>query len=170
MPNIENAGIDSNIFWVQKDTSGDTLVISNGQMKFNIIYTSGNSNKQVNQFFNLITGVSSGGSITLDLFDLTTTFFGEPFNFSLNGGKIKILCVENLSTGNSNQAVVDFAGTNRFKQPFGGSDTLIDLYAESNFLISNKVGWTVNSSNRYIDISDAGGLGPSVEISILGST
>lgn len=166
---MEIAGIDSNVFWVEKDSSGDTLIIQHGQMMFNLIYTSGTGTQQVNHFFNLSTGLSSGGSITLDLFDLTTTFFGEPFNFSLNGGKMKVLCVENLETGISQEVTIGFNGSNRFKLPFYAGDVDIMLGPQTNFLLSNKTGWNVNSTNRYIDLTDAGGLSADIEISILGS-
>lgn len=166
---IEIGGIDTNVFWTEKDSSGDTLIISHGQMQYNLIYTSGTGTQQVNRFFNLSTGLSSGGSITLDLFNLTTTFFGEPFNFSLNGGKIKVLCVENLETGTSQEVTVGFNGSNRFKLPFYGTNTDIMLGPQTNFLLSNKIGWNVNSSNRYIDLTDIGGISSDIEISILGS-
>lgn len=159
--------------WLQKDTGGGSsnsqdAVAMTQTMSLSTGASTGNSNNVWYSNGNL-TGTQK---YTIDLFNLSRELFGASLSGTFENGRIRFIGVENTSTGTGLNQIfyVVNTGTNDLKGYSNGSGCTLPVYPGGMLALSNHIsGHIVNSSNRYLNIVDAGN-GSSYEIGIVGTT
>lgn len=160
-----NAQINNSITWSKQDTIGETRITENGIDSFVKTFISGTGIVgKVNKAW------YGTGSLTtaqfLDLFSLSTTIFDGTLTTSFSGTKIKIIYVENTSTGNSANPSIYFSINtgamllySGFTLPFNSSAINIPLHTGSSFCWINSVGYAPTSQRREIMLSGVSSTG-----------
>lgn len=163
--------------WSQIDTQESNARLSdNGSIAYNTGFLPGTGIFQNNLVWHDIRTIPSGsGSEQLDLTSLQRELFGSSYNVSFSGGHIKAFVVKNkaAATGSGGSItgrdlIIKTTGANSWSEPFGGA-TGIRIKPQAPYVIVDRTyGYSVNSSNRLIDMVDAANQGLTYEIGIIG--
>lgn len=152
---------------VSTDDAVSTNTITDaGQVGYNKIYTSGSSTGTVNQVFNQISTLSSGGSGNFNLTGLNQSIFGNNTVKSFTG--INSITIQNRSTRLGFDININVTSPSGFKQPFGYPTGQIVLRPNSCFHVNTAAqDWPVSSGAKQILLVDAGS-GAAYSLSLFG--
>lgn len=162
---LQNGIVNNTITWTQQDSSAGNLIIDQGEIEYQKIFSSGTGYGKVDVVFYSTGTVQPASSNTVDLFNLTRTIFGSVSSISLSGGKIKSLNIENLNTGNILEIL--FTGSNPFTMNIIGSG--INLYPNSYYSTTYLSGYQIYPSNRYFYLRNQSATGIIYQICVLGN-
>lgn len=144
--------------WNQVDTNDNNsanTVTDAGALNYQKQYASGSNTGTVNQIFNQLGTLSSGGSGNFNLTGLQQSILGVTVNKSFTG--INSLTVQNRSTRPGFDIHINVFSSSGFRQPFGYTTGLITLRPNSCIHV-NTAGqdWPVNANSKQIALVDAG--------------
>lgn len=164
---LQNSTINNTISWTQRDTSNNEVtVIDQGQIDYEQLFPSGTGTAQNSAVFYTSGTITASQSLTFDLFNLSRSVFGSTLISNFSGGKIKVLNVENLTSG----YILTFltTGTSAFSGTLLGGSGL-NIYPQSYISMINLSGWSISPS-RYFYLRNPNNTGINYQISILGNT
>lgn len=157
---LQNAQINNSITWTRRDSIGETLVIENGQNSYSVLFASGTGTGKVTNVWYATGGLPPGGSVTYNLFSLSGSIFGNATTLNLSGNRIKSLFIENSSTGDQSFDLLEIQmkAPSGLRTPFGGYDTYFRLNTGGNLMLSDRIGYLIDTGNRYVTILNSGTL------------
>ena len=121
---------------------------------------------QANSPYHIIDTLPSGGTVDIDLANLTFFIFNDSFNVSYSGGTIKCLMIRN--TDPQGDIIVRCSGSEYFRDPFNNTNADYVLKPQAAFSPDNFIdGWAINGSNHLIRLVDQG-FGATYELAIVG--
>ena len=163
-----NANIQSIISWMQNDSKKISTIYDSGSIGINTPLTNGTGVQQINSAWHNTFTLPSGGSITLDMTNLSQTILGE--TVSKTFVNIKAIIVKNSSIIDGYYCRVVATGSNPLVDIFGGNSGVGVAHPYGSCIFAYpKTGWNITGSNKNLSIQDAG-MGCSVEIAIVGVT
>ncbi len=148
------------------DAISTNTVTDAGQVSYTKIYTSGTNTGTVNQVFNQVATLSSGGNVNLNLSSLTQSVLGNTTIKSFTG--INSITIQNRSTRPGFDFSINVSSSSGFKQPFGYPTGVINLKPGS-CVHSNIVAedWPIGATSRQLLLTDAGS-GAAYSVSLFG--
>lgn len=165
---LQNGTINNTISWVSRDSSNNEVtVLDQGEIDYSRILTSGTGVGQANSVHYASGLLTSGITQQFDLFSLNRPLFGSTLTTNFSGGKVKVLNIENLTSGLLLHFIT--TGSNAFSGTLmGGSGlTIMPLSYLSMIDLS---GFNITTGNRYFYLKNFNNTGVSYQISILGNT
>jgi hypothetical protein len=148
------------------DNNSANTVADVGQLSYQKIYTSGSTTGSVNQIFNQVGTLSSGGSGNFNLTGLQQSILGATVTKTFTG--INSLTIQNRSTRPGFDININVSSSSGFREPFGHTTGVIRLSPNSCIHV-NTAGreWAVNANSRQILLTDAGS-GAAYSIALFG--
>jgi hypothetical protein len=121
----------------------------------------------VGQIWTEQTVLDSGGTNYYNITGLPVSVFGNSYVETINN--VRLLYIENLSSGTGYNIAVRATGTNAFTNIFNGGSGNLVIGPNSPFLIGNYyTGFPVSATNKMLSIYDIGGSGATYKIGIIG--
>lgn len=155
---VTRATIQASITWSQIDTpnaSYDTsTVVDGGSVSYAKILSSGNGNSEIDNVWWDTTGtIASGNQDNYDFMSISRTIFDS--TLSSNFTNIKSIIIENQSSGTDSLYIT--AVGSGLTALFGGANSGVIVPPLSPMMFVNYVsGWTVDISNRNLQIINQG--------------
>lgn len=162
------ATVDLTLTWSQSDTGDATSIKDSTTVTNKNTINSGTGIAQSNTVWLGSGTLTAAQQSVLDLYSLTRTFFGKTVNTSYSGGNIKSFVLQNISTGLTSSVILQNTGTNDLKSYSNNAAASLVVNKGSAIVFTNESGYTVNSSNRYLRLTDSGN-GSSYKLAIIGS-
>lgn len=169
MTDIYTATASTRALWNQRISTSNSVQVNEGDSNNFLTFTSGTGVGQINKIWFTGGNIPSGSILSIDCSTLKTDFLGSISTIDLTNGLLKGLNIRNLSTGSNNYFRCDFSGSNSLKTPFNNSQVTLNIPGESSIGLANKFGWTIDSSNKIINLVDVNSTSPSVEVTIFAS-
>lgn len=160
----------SSITWFQREVYGDTTNAEYGNLLYDKSWHSGTGYGQLNKAFFSVDHVSSGQSKQIDLFNLTRNIFDRVFTSSFNGDKIKLIYIENTSSGSDQNLFLVATGQNSFTNLFSYAYLGTTIKPNSYVIFADRyTGASCDSNDRYFYLQDINNRGPILyELGIFG--
>ena len=165
---VQSATLNQSLSWIQTDTQNSSRIIDSSAVTHQKLFNSGTGINQVGAVFYTTGTLNSGETRQFDLISLNRTIFGASSITNFSGGKVKIINVENLSTGDYLNLLV--TGSNPFTMNFIGSSSGLTIYPSSYYMAVNISGFNITASTRYFYLKNPANSGIIYQVSLLGNT
>ena len=171
MSKTVSSSINVTVSYTQTQTQGSRSLTDTGSLVNTINFTNGSGSGQANDLYHTTGVLASGGRHVFDFAALNTSLFNYDATISFSGGSVKVLAIENLSTGVAADIRIATTGSNALTSIFNGGSGNIPIKPAGSYVYTNKYsGIPITSSQRYLYLDDTGGLGASFEILVIGVT
>lgn len=148
------------------DNNAQNTVTDAGQLSYQKQYASGTTSGTVNQIYNSVGSLSSGGALNFNLMALSQNILGNSFTKTFTG--INSITIENRSTRPDYNFTINVSSSSGFKEPYGYPTGVITMGPNScvHVNVSHR-DWPVSTGARQILFTD-GGSGAAYSMSIMG--
>lgn len=166
---LEYLKINSALTWRQTEFTNNVLLLEQGSIAFSNNLTSGTGIGQVNKsYFDAYT-LNTGENLQLDLFNLNRSIFGKNLQINFSGDNLKLLIIENTSTGINQDIFLCGTGTAGLTNPLSWDYLGVIIKPKSYYItIDRNTGWEISTGERVLYIQDINDTAPSYEIGIFG--
>lgn len=158
-----NASINNSIAWSRQSNIGETQIVENGKDIYTRVFGSGTGVVGKVSKVWYATGGSAGGNVSYDLFALPSTIFDSNVLTSFSGTKIKVIYVENTTTGYGGFGATPFyfyvqstamTTATGFVQPFNNQTMYMAISSGGSFTWADPVGYAPSNLRREIAIGN----------------
>lgn len=158
MPFVDYLKLSSSLQWQQRDVQNDVFVIEEGRLNLSTRFAGGTGTNQLNKSYLGSDNIPSGQTTQFDLMNLTRSLFGSDININFSGDNVKVIYVENLSTGTGQDLFVCATGTAGFTQLLGYSYLGTVIKPGSYRMFYDLIdGFPIFTGERYLYLSDING-------------
>lgn len=155
---IDYLKINSSLTWRQLDVQNDVIILEDGKSLLSDRYIDGTGISEVNKGFFKASTVPSGEKIQFDYFNLTRSMFGVSTSTNFSGDSVKLLYIENLSTGAGKDLFVCGTGVGGFTNLLGYSYLGFIVKPSSYAIFYDLInGFPISTGERYLYLQDING-------------
>ena len=162
---VQNSSILNSVLWTQRDSaSGEVTAIDSGEIDYSLRFASGTGTSKVSTVHYQTGYINAGSSVQFNLHSLSRPLFGATIVTNFTGGLIKVINIENLTSGHDLQFLT--TGSNCFSgMMLGGSG--LNIYGLSCLSMINNSGFAI-SNNRFFYLRNVSPTGINYQLTILG--
>jgi hypothetical protein len=163
------ANLSSFINWTTIESNGLSRLSDIGSVESEQNFTDGTGNLKCDIIWHAIRTASGNSYDSLDLTSLSFDLFGIDSTLSFNN--IKGIAIKNTNETIGNKLGLAATGSDAFTTPFNGGSGDLPIYPTDCLVLANSiVGWTVDSSHKYLSVINNNATGINYEIAIVGVT